>query len=317
MVVYARTLFLTLGVLALFVNSSLAQEKVRFATHFKLSPYHVLPVIASMENGYWQEQGIAIEWFPLDGGTATAQAIVAGAVDVGTNSSLDVILGIPAGVQAIIVADLGYHSYFSVWVLADSPLRKPEDLKGAKIATLRAGGLAHTIGLALLKALGLEGQVKLVAVGGGAQLVAALKARATEANIHAITGMAPLVVKGEVRQLIRIYDHLPVVDWVGIFARKDFAEQKAELVKRAIRAFLKGTRFVMDNKEWSLSRMEKDFKFSREAAELLWKTLGYSKTGAIEEDKIKVMVKFLVDYGLIAQEKVPPMGKIYTNRYLP
>lgn len=314
---YARIVFAGLCSLALLVSNSLAQERVRFATHYRLSPKNVLPVTASMEKLYWQEQGLTIEWIGLDGGPATARAIAAGAVDMGTNNIADMVRGIAAGLPTIMVADAGYHSDYSLWVLADSSLRKPQDLKGVKIASLAAGGMAHTYTLAMLKALGLEGQVKIVNVGGGAQMVAAVKAGVADSTMQALTTMAPLLVKGEFREFLKTSDYVPLVDLVHLFAHKDFSERKPEVVKKAIKAFFKGAVFVMNNREWTLSKMEKDFKFSPEAAMVIWEVTGYSKTGRIDENKIKTVVKFLVDYGLLAPEKVPPLERIFTANFIP
>lgn len=309
---HARTFFIALGLLAVFFSGSLAQEKVRFATHQGQSPEHSLPVMAAMERGYWQEQGVTIEWVRLAGGQATSNAIAAGAVDMGTHSSADLVLGIVAGVPAVLVADLGYSAGFSLYVLPNSPLRNPRDLKGTKIGTIQAGGITYNYAVALLKALGLEGQVKIVALGGGAPArIAALKAGITESSLGGFSMMAPLIVKGEVRELVKLSDYLPTgVEAVVVFAHRSLGESKPDLAKKVIKGFLKGAAFVMENKDWAISHMQKEFRHPRESAELVWQRMGYGKTGSINKDTIKSAIKFLVDYGLVSQDKVPPLEKV-------
>ena len=63
----------------------------------------------------------------------------------------------------------------ALWVRADSPIREPKDLrKGALVGVLSMGGFDHALGRMLLKAMGMERDVRFVGLGGVLPTMAAL-----------------------------------------------------------------------------------------------------------------------------------------------
>lgn len=75
-------------------------------------------------------------------------------------------------------------NYFSIHVKGDSPIKKSQDLKRARIGTSRMGGASHGYSMAMVKTAGLEKDVRFVAVGRPAERVAALVAGAIEAFVQ-------------------------------------------------------------------------------------------------------------------------------------
>ena len=65
------------------------------------------------------------------------------------------IPAISRGVPAVITANLQQRDGFAFWVLTNSRIKTPQDLKGAKIGVSRLSGVEHAYGLLAVKHLGL------------------------------------------------------------------------------------------------------------------------------------------------------------------
>src|SRR3989304_6148786 len=122
------------------VSSSFSAERVRFATHFRGNPHYWLPTVAALDNGYWTNQGLEVRWIPFRAGTTMEIAVTAKEVDAGTAGLTHVVRAATRGVPQIMVADPGIATGFIFWVLTDSRLKTPADLKGTKVEVTRFGG---------------------------------------------------------------------------------------------------------------------------------------------------------------------------------
>ena len=309
--------FLFFLVLSL-AGTALAADKVRFAVHFKLNPQYPLPVLAALEKGYWKAQGLEVEYFPFDAPPTLYRAVTAGEIDMGTSGLTGLVEAASAGVPAVVVADPNIVTEFNFWVRTDSPLKVPKDVKGAKIGVTRLGSDSHAYARAVVKALGIEDKdVKFVGMGGGGPHMAGLKAGAIDIATLAKTTMAPLILRGEVRELLRMDDYLPkgVSILALLFARKEFLEKNPGLVKKVVKGFLHGAEFVMKNPDWSTERMKAEFKYSPEVAREIVPWLKYDTRARIDEAKIKNTVEFLLEYGIVAREKVPSLDRLYRKGF--
>src|SRR3990172_7607859 len=85
-------IFAAFIVALLAVTSEIAAaERIGFATHIRTSPQFVLPVLAAQEQGLWKQQGLDVEYVPFESTSAMNQAVVAGAVVMGTQGLTGVI----------------------------------------------------------------------------------------------------------------------------------------------------------------------------------------------------------------------------------
>lgn len=304
-------------VLTLLAAYSQAIEKARFGNQFKLNPHYSLPALAALDKGFWKEIGLEVEYFPFDSATIMHRAVVAGDIDVGIDGLTSHIQGMAAGVPEVVVADPGITTDFYFWVRSDSLLRTSRDVKGVRIGVTRFGGDSHSYARAVVKALGLdEKEVKFVAMGGGGPQMAGLRSGAIDISSLSNFTMLAVKVKGEVRELLKVEDYLPKgLAAQVLFARRDFLEKKPELVKRAVKGFLRGADFVLKNPEWAIKKMMADVKYPEEVAKAAFPLLGYDPRGRVDEAKVKNVLEFLVDYGMLAKEKAPAVDKIFVRGF--
>lgn len=304
--------------LALFLaGTALAADKVRFAIHFKLNPHYVLPVLAALEKGFWKDQALEVSYLPFDASTDMDKGVAAREVDVGMQSLPELIRAASAGILEVVVADPDIATAFNFWVRTESPLKQPKDVKGAKIGVTRFGATSHVMAQAVVKALGIEEkEVKFISMGGGAPHVAGLRAGAIDVATLSSFAMGSLLARGEVRELVRMEDYLPKgVAGQVLFARKEFLERNPAVVKKVIKGFLQGAEFVMKNPEWSIEKMKGEFRYSPEVARLAFPWVKYDTKGKVEEARVKNTVDFIIEYGILAKEKIPPLDSLYRKGF--
>lgn len=314
----SRWTIISMALLTTFLAaSSQAAERINFGVAFKWNPHYTLPALAALDKGLWKEIGLEVEYAPLDGAIILQRAVVTGAIDVAIDGLTGQTQAMAAGVPSVVVADPGITSEFYFWVRSDSPLRSPKDVKGAKIGVTRFGGDSHAYGRAVVKALGVdEKDVKFVAMGGGGAQIAGLRSGTIDITTLSNFTMLAVKLKGEARELVKADDYLPKGLAAQILlARREFLEKKPELVKRAVKGFLKGAEFVLKNPEWAIKKMVDDVKYPQEVAKAAFPLLSYDPKGRVDESKINNVVAFLIEYGIVSKEKAPPLEKIYARGF--
>lgn len=310
---------ITVGLLVVFLlflwKGGAASQKLRFGT-VVISPQYHLPFIAAQEKGLWKEQGLEVEWVSFRGGPLAYRGLAAEELDMVMGGTTGAVQSLIAGVPQTLVADVRTSQGFHFWVLVDSPVKEGKDLKGARIGVTGLGSLTHAYGRMVTRSLGLEKDVTFVAVGGVKEQAAALKARAIDAVVFDSISTAPLKVAGETRELLRLDDFFPK-EWVevSILARSKFAAANRELVVRAIKGFFRATDFIENNRSWALEKMKSSMGYTEKEAEVIYPLLKYGKHGKINIKGLQNQLNFLVQYGIVAKEKVPPLEKIYDKSF--
>ncbi len=319
-----RKIFLTLlvGLLTLgwLAPSAFSAEKLQLGSSIKLYPAFYLPILAADEKGLFKKNGLEVEWVPFRGGAALIRAMAAGSINIALSTASTDIVAISRGVPILIVADLftGSKDWF-VWVRSDSRLKKPQDLKGAKIGVTRMGGAAHAYARALARSLGLEGDIRVVATGGIREQVAALKGGAVDANLLSIYIMASRKLKGEVRELVPVADILPK-EWADqeVIARKDFVKSNPDTVRKVVRSLLQGVDIIRKDRSWTVEKMKSMSRYPEEAARMVYQDYllrSFTVDGRVSRKGVENVKDFLLEYGIL-KGKAPAVDDIYTNKFV-
>jgi ABC-type nitrate/sulfonate/bicarbonate transport system substrate-binding protein len=93
-------------------------------------------VYAANAKGFMQKRGIEMSVARGFGSFATAQSITAGTFDIGLCAAPALTLSVTKGLSLIALATTDYDATMGLGVLADSPIQKPQDLAGKKIASV-------------------------------------------------------------------------------------------------------------------------------------------------------------------------------------
>lgn len=295
----------------------MAAEKLQFGTPIKLSPSNYLPILAAEERGFWRQNGLEVEWVVTGSTISLHHAISAGALKVGMEMATGIIAGIGRGVPLIMVASVQNSQSAALWVRADSPVKEPKDLKkGARVGVTSLGGTIHAYGRMLLRALGMEKDVRFVGMGGIPNAMAILKAGAVDAIVMGPFPMAPLQVKGEVRAVAWQEDHIRT-KLAGdlLWTRKDLLKSNPEVVSRVTKAVLQSTVFLSENQKWATKKMEEEQGLPPVGAEAVYKKLDFSGDGKISREAVENTRNFLIEYELMPKDKTPVIEELYTRQF--
>ncbi len=317
----ARKILLGLMVLSIMAmgSNALAQKKIKYGNSFKGSVQQDVVMIAAEEGGFWKKNNLNIEWIPFTfRGGGMYQAMAAKAVDIGIAEVSSAVRAITGGVPMVIVADIGTKQWFRIYVLGKGPIKSTKDLKGTKLGTSRTGGASEAYGRVMLKALGMEKDVKLVAAGGVKARIAGVKSGVLDGFVQTVSPVANLVVAGELRELISSKQFLPQ-PWMGhvLVARRDWLKKNPELARRAIKATFQGTAWLMKNPDWVRNILKTRFNFQGEAAVLMMKEpLQYGKDPRLSRKALENVIKFLEEFKLLPPGKSITVDQVYTNDYI-
>src|SRR5436190_6823464 len=193
----------------LSVSAASAQDRVRYGSAIKLSPVYYLPILAAQEKWLFAKNGVAVEWIPSESGPDMMRNFASATIDMGSSNGGTDIPAISRGVPAIITANLQPHDGFAFWVLTNSRIKAPADLKGAKLGVSRLSGVEHAYGLVAAKRLGLSSDVGFIGTGGIRESLAILVTGSIDAVILNPQNLIELKLQGKVRQLLPIADFLP------------------------------------------------------------------------------------------------------------
>ena len=315
-----------LGVLvaALEVGAFLSRaqgEKISLGTPTRGHALYLLPGMAAEEKGFWKQEGIEAEWVSFRTGRDISQGVVAGSVHAGITPVGAFWLDTSRGLPIVIVADLKAYDDWELWVKADSPFKQANDLKGTKIGVTALGRLTHANAELVARSLGIEKLVKFVSVGGGLEMIAALKSGAVESVVLTIYQMFPLKYKGEVRSLAKMSGFLGK-DWdpLILFSTKKLIQSDPNGVRALVRGTIKATSFVIDNPSWSVKKISEITGLSPEGAAEQFKMMTYSRDGAIEEKDVNIFERvkqFLIEFKQMKKEAAPALADVYSRQFVP
>lgn len=298
-------------------SSIFALEKVKLGSSVKVVPHYYLPPLAAEEKGFWQQNGLEVEWIPFTNAPAQMRAMAAGELNIGESGIDGPPTAAARGLPVIIVSELASTPAPGIWVIADSPYRHVRDLEGARVGVSALGGYLHTLARIIVSAHGVEKKVRFVGSGGIRESQAALRAGALDAVVTNLTVVAPLKLEGKVREVASVGDYLPK-PWVDqvVFARKDFARGKPDVLRKTLKAMLQSFAFIRENPRWAVDKMKSFTGLSEEAAKLIYEALHFSVTGKLDRNAMENVRTTFIKYGILT-EKAPAVDDLFTTDYLP
>ncbi len=251
----ARLFFLLLAgpfQLYLLIGLGAAQEKpMRLNLAYSSISASQAIVRVIKDAGIFQRSGLDANVIFIGGGTGVIQALLAGDVPIAIVSGEPSILARLQGAETLILAGLVNIMDFSI--ISAPEVKRPQDLKGKKIAVSRFGSSTDFVARYALQKWGLipAQDVALLQVGSQPDRFTALKGGAVQAAvvgppaeiIARRTGFNELITA---EQLNLAYPNTCVVTTASAISRNE------EIIRRAMRAFVEGIHFFKTQKEASL-----------------------------------------------------------------
>ena len=190
----------------------------------------------ALENGFYKEQGLEVEFLPLKGDQNAIRAVVSGDADVAWTGFVASLQANEAG--ADLVAFSGFNPKIDYLLVSKTEIERPKDIEGHKLGVSGPGAVSHQVPNLMIEADGGDPEkVELVAVGGSSSRVQALIAGDIDAA--ALNYVFSLRTK-DYDNLHTIGDAasaLPNYLYANEIADRKTLEEKAD----AIQAFVNGT----------------------------------------------------------------------------
>jgi len=294
-----------------------AQTKVRIGQP-QAGTFQFVPLQVGTEAGLFRKHGIDVEIISFGGGPRVQQAIAAGAIDIGIGSGPELAF-VAKGAPEIAVAAMADAPWSVLLAVGkDSPIKSAEDLKGRTISISSHGSLTHWLGRELSRQLGWGPDgINLAPLGTTAAQTAALKTRQIDGMIVEANAGYRLEEEGTGRVLVQFGDRIRTFHIYVFYARRDFADQSGDAVRRFLAAWFETIAYMQAHREQTIDIVRRTAEVSPTIATRDYDELMpmFNRTGRFDPRALDVLARSFVEMGMLPNE--PDVTKLITEQYLP
>jgi NitT/TauT family transport system substrate-binding protein len=259
-----RLIFGACLIVTVALSSANAAERVRALIPVRNIDESIAPFVVAKYLGYYEQDGLDVQLVAVGGSNEVAIQIGAGNGEVGEATPAQAVIGMQEGATAPLDVryyyNVGYKNIWSMSVPSDSPIKSIADLKGKKIGITAFGSAGTTYGKAYLRSNGLDPDkdVTWIAIGAGAQAVAAIRQHIVDAIVFWDAAVARFEVGGLHLRQLKIDEKLERIPDISLLAKQETIKSKPQMLVGFARGLSKGIDFTLANPEaailitWSL-----------------------------------------------------------------
>jgi NitT/TauT family transport system substrate-binding protein len=317
-----KTAALALGLALMTGPGALANETITYL--FPAPP--ILPAFGPIQlakhKGYFAEAGLDVNFAVGRGGVDVAKQVGAGNAPLGGIVGDGPIMVRQNGVPIKIVAMFGGKGFMQLVVREDSGIQKPEDLKGKTISVMSYQDTTFYALLGLLASVGLtQDDVNIQAVGptGVWEFVAAGKSVGMAGVPDWIPPVQAAGIKVRVIPSDQYFPHMAQ----GIGASDQIIKERPELVRKFVKAALRGMKDIIDNPDKAADDFVAavpEWKGKEQAVKSAFKYYvdlvypGQTQLGEVNGERLSKLQDFYLAKGII--QKKSAMEDLYTNEFI-
>ena len=285
-------------VVFLFHSSVNAADKIRLGVPELNAQF--LPLALAEKRGFFKEDGLQGEVIRINPTVALA-ALISGELDYWTvigNSVGATIQGAPLRVLACYVP--GSPSA----LIVRPEFKSVPELRGKAIGLNTSGGALESIGRLIFKHFGLDPdkEIKFLPLGTNERRFSAMKQGLTAGTI----GSPPLDFLGKKMGFVvltRAYE-LFSYPTSGVVASVKKIKEKPDEVKRLIKAGIKATRYIRQNREGAIQFMTEWSKIDKEMATATYENVLklFNDDGSVPEKGLLLVIDELKKLGKVERE---------------
>ena len=311
-----------------------AQPTVRIAQAVDALAF--LPIYVARANGYFNDEGITLELIIVQGGGPDLQALIAGSVDFDATSTGGLLRTFSGGIELLGIHNVVGKCIIDLIIRQETAKRlgitpampvqeKLRRIKGTIVGASRVGSLSYQIAYFLAKEAGLEQgkDVTILGVGGGDSALAALKTGRIDIMSFAPPFPQVALKDGDAVSLVANskgeYPKLNSFLQNVLLTRPDYARKNPDMVRRILRAMVRGNRWVAENDAKEVAKVVSKF-FKNTSADVLLNTVEAIKPAVVPDgrltlDGLKGVEEVYRANGII--KKPVPWDRLVTNEFLP
>ncbi len=207
------------------------------------------PVIVAEKQGYYRDEGLAVDIKALGDGPVIQQALAAHELDVAYVGTPPVYQWYARGLKSVILAKVNYGQA-AVLTRSDSPIKSLAELKGHKLAGVKKGSGMDVLlrGYVLKENAKLEPDtdVEIVDMPPG-NMNAALERGIVDAAFTWEPFVSQALLRGSSRLLLDVNQALPNYPWYVVIGLPETLQQRPDDVVKLLRAHRKAIAFLNEH----------------------------------------------------------------------
>ncbi len=228
---------------AIVPGRAMAQTPRKITLSYSAVSMTWLPVKVAVDKGFFREQGLDPQLIQMRGNVATT-ALVTGDLDFSLNIS-PVLNGAIQGLGLKLVAGLNTRPLFSLAVRPE--IKTAAELKGKIFAVSSFGNTQAILTEKHLQHLGLKkGEYQLLALGATGARMAAMEQNLAQGSL--MPPPANVLMENRGYRLLGNTAEIIAHPIAGLDTHESKIKTQPDMVKRALRAALKGLLFVRNNR---------------------------------------------------------------------
>jgi NitT/TauT family transport system substrate-binding protein len=288
-------LILTLlsAAVALTATRLAAEEFKKITLSYSAVSMTWLPVKVAVERGFFRVEGLDPQLVQMRGNIVTP-ALSTGNLDFSLNIS-PILNGAIQGLGLKLLAGLNTRPLFSLIVRPE--IKTPADLKGKVFAVNAFANTQAILTEKHLQHLGLKrGEYKLIAVGGTAARLATMEQNIAQGSL--MPPPANVMMENQGYRLLGNTAEIVVHPIAGLGTHESKIKSQREMVKKTLRAALKGLQFVRDNRNETVKIITAWTNINERDAARVYdlSKAGFSANGLLTDEDLSI------EWGFIQQE---------------
>lgn len=217
-----------------------------------------LPVYATEAKGFFKDEGLDVLLVLFSAGATNLQALIGGDIQIMGSAFVETIGGRAAGVD--VKNFWGICNIMPFQLFSQPDFKSMKQAKGKRFAISRFGSLTDFLTRSTLRHFGVDPKdVTILQIGSTPARFAALSAKAVDASIvwFPVTEIAKSQGYNKLLDLKEIFPEWPYETFA---AKESYLSKERDQVSRFLRAYQKGIRYTLDNKDDAVRIMRKYVK---------------------------------------------------------
>ncbi len=236
--------------------ASLTPTPLKLRAGFTSISGTMAPLWAGAEGGYFAREGLDVEIFSFPSGNEGVQALMAGEVDFLQIAGATTVSAALGGGDTLVLATMVRTLVQSL--VARPEITQPDDLRGKAVGISRLGTTIDTGARLALRHFGLEPDrdVAIVQAGAMSNILGSMEAGRVQAGILSYPGVSQARKLGFPELLDIGTLGFPYAS-TGVSARRSYASQQPDVVRRYLRGQIAGIYRLVNDKPFALTLYRK------------------------------------------------------------
>ena len=279
----------------------------------------IIPVNVGDQLGIFKKHGLDLKITDFGGGSKMAQAIAAGAIDIGAGAGTEMAFVSKGAPMIAVCESTGPAPFLGVGVPWDSPIKSLAELKGKIIGVSNSGSFSDWSGheLARTQGWGPNG-VTTVGIGGGpVPALAALRTHQVDAAIGNTAQFLAFEETKDGRLLAPVSSYEGNVASGATFASNQLIANNPDAIRAFLAAWIETIDYMKAHKAETVKIESALNHFSESVMSREYDlTIGmFTKDCRFDAESLATLKRSFAEMKLVEGE--PDMSKLYTEAYVP